>query len=444
MNKPILNIQNAHLGILTRYLLLAFLWFGSPLNVIAASAGCDDAFVQLADDILAIDVAPNGADDTANIQCALDIATAGGVPVVRLEPATYFISAIRVENFKGTFQGRTIATTILKVLDQSIDCIAMEDSGLRSAAIKFVKGEPRIRFMTVRASSPCVSDHPLSAILHFTGESAQIDNCNNDVIFAVVDRVVIDGMSLNRANIFAGIKATAEGRLAGGCKVTLLGTFKINRSTVSEVFAGLVTSMRASAQVDINFNKFEANVQAINLVETNQNTTITQNTFFGDNLVDDRYSGVIVTNFRDAPPSTRLVVNKNEFNISSTFPGITSVGVRIVFAINGGPVSKVSAVITNNRFKLSGNKTYGIRIRNTSNTHVSANNFNGSGARAIYVYGDIPVTGWTITANTGLAGFTSFLTEDIRLASNTSLNIVGGGQGASVQDDGVNNTILPQ
>ena len=58
----------------------------------------------------------------------------------------------------------------------------------------------------------------------------------------------------------------------------------------------------------------------------------------------------------------------------------------------------------------------------------------------------VPVTGWTITANLGLAEFESVdLWEgDIRLDESTSDCIVGPGQGAIVIDNGVNNTILPQ
>ncbi len=94
-----------------------------------------------------------------------------------------------IENFKGTFEGKTKTSTILEVVDGSISCNSMNNSGLLAAAIKFVKGEPRIRFMNIRAFMPCSSGF-LDAIVHFTGESAESLNCDNDVIFGAVDRVI--------------------------------------------------------------------------------------------------------------------------------------------------------------------------------------------------------------------------------------------------------------
>ena len=410
----------------------------------ASNQGCDEAeaFIELDNDSLVINVSPTGIDDTVNIQCALDSAVDTGIPTVKLAASTYYISSLMVEQFKGSFEGTTKATTIIEVVDGSINCGAMRDSGHESAAIKFAHGEPRIRFMTIRADMPC-SQGRLDTIVHFTGDSAQASNCDNNVIFGAVDRVIIDGTSTDDG-AWTAVTTGPEGRLLGGCKDTLLGTFKLNRSTIKNTFAGVVTSMKSGAQVDINFNEFHGNLQAVNLFDSNQNTTITTNKFFGDNTADSSYFGVLATNFSDnPPPSTRMVVHNNDFDISSSFAEHWSYGVSAQF---GGDrvISDVSSVVTNNRFNLSGDTTYGLVFADISNVHVSANRFNGSGARAIYVAGDTPVSGWTITANTGLAGFSSANGDAIRLYTNTSSCIVGPGQGASVRDDGVNNTVLPQ
>ena len=55
--------------------------------------------------------------------------------------------------------------------------------------------------------------------------------------------------------------------------------------------------------------------------------------------------------------------------------------------------------------------------------------------------GDFSVSGWTITANTGLAGFSSDIV-DIGLGPTTSQCIVGPGQGATVANLGLGNRIL--
>jgi len=444
MNTYPFVIKNPLFTILINCLILSIFWFGSPLVVFASSVGCDDEFVQLANAQSVIEVSPTGTDDTVNIQCALDMAKKQGIPTVRLGSATYFISAIAIDKFNGTFEGKTTATTTLQVLDHSVDCMGMDTNGLRASAIRFSRGEPRVRFMTIKAALPCVTDFQMSSILRFTGEPAFVGNCKNDVIFATVDRVMIDGTGSTKPRIWSGIQISPEGRLLETCKDTLLGTFKLNRSSVVNIYAGLKTVMKSLAQVDINFNEFKNNHQAINIYDSNQSTTITGNTFIGGNSATENYAAIQVNNLLDnPPPSTRVVIHNNRFTVTSLFTETTSRVIKFGW-FTDGPVSAISAVITNNTFNLNDTRTYGIRAKSTSNTHVSANTFNGSGARAIYVYGEVPVTGWTITANKGLATFVSDRTEDIRLSSATSNCIIGPGQGSSIQDDGSNNTILPQ
>ena len=421
-----------------KLLMMGLLWFGASLDVMASSVGCNDGFVQMHVDELVIDVAPTHVDDTVNIQCALDAAVRLGIPIVRLESDSYEIGHLSVEGFVGSFQGRTRAGTIVRVTDDAIECSAMHSLAMQSAVIKFVKGEPRLRYMTINANVPCRNGSILDAIVHFTGESSQAGNCEFDVIFGVVDRIAIDGKQAAH-DIRAAISATPEGH---GCKDSLLGTFKLNRSMISNTSIGVITSMKSGAQVDINFNEFHNNLKSVYLVDTNQNTTITTNEFFGDNTTEEDYFGVLVANVSDSPPaSTRVIVHNNDFTIAASNPERWSFGVSVRWII-----SKVSSIVSNNRFVLSGDHTYGLRYRNNSNAHVTANRFNGSGARAILVTGNgsVPVNGWTITANTGLAGFDAVDGEDIRLDYSTSDCIIGPGQGATILDNGENNTILPQ
>lgn len=448
MGKRLLDSDFYYLPSLTKSIALVLLGFGFSFNAIAVDVGCNNAFVQLLDDEMVIDVQPNLSNDTINLQCALDAATSMGVPTVRLRGATYSISSVVAENFKGTLEGKTKATTIVNVLDNSVDCVAINDSGMYAAALKFIKGEPRVRFMTIRAEASCTDGLGLDTILHFTGAATGTADCDNDVIFGAVDRVVLDGTSINNGP-WAAVEAAPEGRFLGGCKETLLGTFKLNRSTIQNTFSGVVTNMKAGAQVDVNFNEFQNNIQAVNVWDSNQNTTITTNKFFGDNTLTNNYQGVYITNWSDNPPNTsRVVIHNNEFNISATTLDNFSYGVLQVFDFYDAPgnISNISTVITNNTFNLNGvdgGDIYGVRFKDSSNVHVSANRFTGHGARAIYVSGSTPMTGWTITANTGFATFTHSFLDDIRLGSNTSMFIVGPGQGLTVRDDG-NNTVLPQ
>ena len=436
---------------LSDFSILLILAFCFPFNSMAESIGCDDTFVQLDDNALVINVMPTGLNDTTNMQCALDVATRDGYPIVRLAADTYYIGGLLVENFKGTFEGKTKTATILEVMDDSIDCEAMEIDGLTSSVLKFVGGEPRIRFMTINADQPCIGEARVNNILHFTGQPATAENCDNDVIFGAVDRVILNTMSWKGARI--AVSASAEaGNLPGGsnlpgCTDTLLGTFKLNRSLISNASTAIYTAMKAGAQVDINFNEFRDNHRSIWLVDTNQNTTITTNKFFNEDpsseFGGDGFTAFSIdTRSDDAPAVTRVVIHNNEFNMQSAFGGSGTV----IWMGNDTGDTNISSVITNNRFNLAGNSITGIFAKSVSNAHVSANRFSGDGRSAIFTNGDSELaTGWTITANTGLKDFDSWPSDvDIFLGSETSQCIVGPGQGAGFGDAGTDNTVLPQ
>lgn len=400
---------------------------------------CGDYLMQMEDDDLVIRVPANHIDDTYNLQCALEAAAELGVPTVKLASDTYFISQLFVENFNGTLEGTTKTSTIIEVLDQSINCDGMRAAGRIPSAIKFVGGEPRVRYMTITANQPCKSSSWLRSILHFTGGSAYADDCDNDVIFGVVDRVNLNATDIY-TGLFAGVRVSAEGRSYGGCKDTLLGTFKLNRSQISNTNYGVMISMQAGAQVDINFNEFVENRVGIYIWDSNQNTTITTNNFMsGDDVFDYSYYGIrIRTLSPDAPTKTRVVIHNNDFNVTSS-PYLHAYS---VFAIQDYPVANISSVVSNNRFNLKYG-AFGVWYSDISNTHVSANRFTGDGFEAVFVTGTDPVSGWTITANQGIGSFNS-IRSDIFLDENTSECIVGAGQGAVVDDDGSDNTVLPQ
>jgi len=388
-----------------------------------------------------ITVSPTGIDDTANVQFALIEAAKEGYPTVKLNSGTYFISSVYVENFKGTLEGVTKAQTIVEVLDNSINCAGMELAEKTSSAIKFVGGEPRIRYMTIKTGWPCENSQPIQSVLHFTGASAMSGNCANDLIFGAVDRVILQGSRNTFDGISSAVLVSAEGNQLGGCKQTLLGTFKLNRSEISSFWIGLSTTMKSASQVDVNFNLFEVNGNAIWLSDTNQNTTITGNVISAVDVSDWWQKGVVIrTETLDAPHKTRVVINNNEFTLLSS-AGVTNYAVDVT---QSGRVANVSAVITNNKFYLSGGNARGISMSDVSNTHVSANRFTGDGEMAVYVSGTTPVSSWTITANKGLADFVSSEGADIKLDADTSECIIGSGQGADVNDLGTDNTVLPQ
>jgi len=415
-------------------------------NVILATeppvnSDCDSQFVSQNPNELVLDILPTGADDTANIQCALDLAAKSGVPVVRLGRAEYTISNILVTGFNGSFQGSTRADSILNITDQSISCTSMESQGLSSAAIKFVTGEPRLRFMTITAGNPCTSGDPLKNLIHFTGLDANDSSCKNDVIFGTIDRVTIAGPGRD-SSIISAIGVTPEAAVLGGCKNTLLGTFKLNRSEISDFSTGITSSMKSSAQVDVNFSTFINNSTAISLADSNQSTTITANVFNSENSdpASSTAYGILVTTLAaDAPSKTRVVINNNQFNFTDS---TNNSGNAITAGVFNTVIQDVSISITNNNFTLAGQELIAINGIDINNATVSTNRFSGVGFYGILAdrSNSSGISDWTITANTGFGSFTSM--SDILLGAGTSQFIIGPNQNATTDDQGSGNTIL--
>jgi len=108
-------------------------------------------------------------------------------------------------------------------------------------------------------------------------------------------------------------------------------------------FTGLQTTMKGGAQVDVNFNNFEDNHNAVWLHNTNQNTTITVNKISAVDVGASTNKGIVIrTQTADAPNTTRVVINNNEFTLASS-SGVIS------YAVDGeqpGRVANISAVVT--------------------------------------------------------------------------------------------------
>lgn len=409
-------------------------------TVLADSVGCDDAYVQLDTAVLVINVEPTGVDDTNNIQCALDAAIATNIPTVRLGKHTYNISNLLVENFKGTFEGTSISSTTIQVIDRSVDCAAFVFSNTYSSAIKFSNGEPRIRYMTILADDPCVESEFIFSLLMFTGRPATDPVCGNDVIFGVVDRIKLVEFATDR--VTRPIAVFTDSLVLGdGCINNLLGTFKLNRS---EIIArrGVLLGMKSGAQVDINFNKFSMrNGLAVEIVDANQSTTIFSNEF---KFVKDKLDGIAFslisvtarTENAMTPAFNRVVIHKNKFDVSEALRG------EIIRVRSDYLPKKITTLITDN-ILLVGAEPEGLDLlfvhasgKGVSKGLVSGNAL-GEIRAGIRLEGSV---GWTIVENSGFANTSS--PPDIELGVATSTCIVGPGQNATVDDFGTGNFIL--
>ena len=102
-----------------------------------AQTVCDAAEVKLGNNY--IQVAPTAVDDTANIQCALDLAIEKRIPEIRLTRGDICIVALLAKGFSGTMQGGGQDYTRIFMKEQVIHC------GNASSAITFEVCEPIIR-----------------------------------------------------------------------------------------------------------------------------------------------------------------------------------------------------------------------------------------------------------------------------------------------------------
>lgn len=108
---------------------------------------------------------PNGKDDTANIQAALNACVAKGPGcTVQLAAGTYFTSQLVVYNFQGTFKGKGMNATTIEALyplpvksDRLMgnsNCAPNTTTCLWSSLIIFVEGNIHVSDMSIKENAP--------------------------------------------------------------------------------------------------------------------------------------------------------------------------------------------------------------------------------------------------------------------------------------------------
>jgi parallel beta-helix repeat protein len=380
-----------------------------------------------------IEVAPTDADDTANIQCALDEATRLGVTTVRLARSEYAITRVRVSGFRGSFEGGGAQNTTLVLFEQGIDCAAMEREGETPAGLKFVGGDVLVTRMTIGAANPCSTEpnFPLFFVVHFTGQFSGA-TCENETGFGRIDRANVIGLGGN-PDIW-GVGVVAEGYIFGQCNDTLLGTFKLNRSVVGGFNTGIILSLRGSGQVDINFSEFSDSFRHLYVENGNQLMTVQANQFFSFDNLNAAHVSVELFNNELSPAQNRAVIFRNQFQLTEQSNDITVAGVGVFKA---APVN-LSLVVSDNRFELEAPAGSGVYVEDTDGANISSNRFLGQPDTGIFLLGG--GRGSTVVSNIFSANFPLF--ADIFLNNSTSGVITGLNAGAFIVDDGSGNVVL--
>jgi hypothetical protein len=411
-----------------------------------AQTVCDAAEVKLGNNY--IQVAPTGSDDTENIQCALDLAAERNIPKVRLTRGDFYTGALVVRNFVGTLQGVGRDHTRLRLTPREANC------GYNSAHLTFAGGEPRVRWLSMIWGARSCTEGWYSVSIWFTGASEGEASCARDTMFATVDNVSLLGLGVD-ASYSIGILVAARASENPDCANVLLGTLRVNRSSISGFETGASVNLQGDAQVGIFNNEFTGDLRGLVAGGSYADLTISGNHFA---------SVPYETPSSCHGPATGLSVNKGP-----GFHGITwlSVHGNVFDVVEGGwcdgtgislwqgpEAPRLRAVVSGNRFRLRGfyYGAMGIRASGVSGAVVSGNFFEmetsaeteTSAASGLYVTASSPglASDWTVVSNSGFGSAGN--QADIILDENTRGALIGPWQGATVIDLGFDNTVLPQ
>ena len=427
---------------LTFRLIAALAMITGVQSALAQDLGCSSLVSLNGGTIEVESVESEGSsDDTENVQCALDAATEGGYRDVFLTSPQYTIGAIAVTGFVGDLRGRSKAGTHVTIEDSSLSC-----DGAIGVAIEFRVGTASVRNMTLHVDSPCGDGGSASVIAYYSDPN----KCSNRTTFGNVDRVVINGQGTSGLDAVTGVTMQA----APGCTAAnerILGTLKVNRSEMTQLDFGVISSVAGGGQVDVNYNTFDMVGLPLTILDAAQSTTVLSNTFnFNDVPGYPAGTGlgttaVFIASTSDSPASNSTTIKSNKFKDA----GASSAGYGILAGQQGSSIAH-TMLVSANTFTGNSSSTDGAGLAaiDTNDGLVSGNRFSGkagtwidlrSGTKADgYVGGN--VSGWAIVANDFGA---SQATTDVLLGTRTSGIIVGKDQDLPKVDDQTgNNDVL--
>ncbi|MEM6539470.1 MAG: hypothetical protein AAF668_17305 [Pseudomonadota bacterium] len=408
-NEVLVLIRSA----LPTLLFAALLAFVST-HAFAQNDACDSDYVSQTDAI--VTVSPSAGDDTENIQCAFDEATARSLKEVRLTAGDFTVSSqIFVESFEGSFAGQTTATTVIRVEERSVACGIDATEGI----FEFSRGNVSVRRMSIEVGRPCATGD-IYSVIFFTADPA---DCELRTAFGNVDRVSLTGPG--KTIDFGVAIQMAESELCP-IDLRLLGTLKVNRSEIIGFPTGVITALVGGAQVDINFNEFAGNDTAVIFINSNTNATITGNVFrYNDaqgSIAGTSAAVSLLTGSPVAPAQNRLVIHNNQFIDGGVFEIAAAID---GFLVSGANRTAHSLVVSSNLFTLSSVRAVGIVYTDVDNGVIVDNGFRGSAEFAVILDSfnfSQPITGWSVVANRFNSVGSAF---DVFFGPGTSNSIVG-------------------
>ncbi len=288
-----------------------------------------------------ISVASEAGNDTANLQCALDVAIENSISSIQLSGSAYNIDSVSAVGFRGSISGVSKANTVVTLNAAGVACAENDPSALR-----FYVGAPTIERMTINAEELCGSTGGQASAIGFYSNA---NSCSDDrTVFGNVDRVVINGPGASATDLVSAVSMTK----ANACDDIVLGTLKVNRSEISGLSHGVLTSIGGEGQVDINFNTFTNMGTSIAIANANQGSSIASNTInFNDtenfaSVAGFGVTGILVGGDANAPSLNLTSIKKNTFKNGNA----GAAGYAVLVGQEGNKVAH-SMWVSSNRFE---------------------------------------------------------------------------------------------
>ena len=135
--------------------LMASMLLVTPAAGADPAIDCDHHYVKVHGNT--VKVLPTGGDDTANLQCALDLASSMPWAKVKLIAGDYHTSFLEAEGFHGVFKGAGRDHTTILTLAEGLDCNARFLEAGDAMLLMFEGGDVVLKGFTigVGGEAPC-------------------------------------------------------------------------------------------------------------------------------------------------------------------------------------------------------------------------------------------------------------------------------------------------
>lgn len=349
---------------------------------------------------------PNGTDDTANIQSALNACVAHGPGcTVQLQAGRYLTSQLVTYDFQGTFKGMGQEKTTIEALPAlpvtlpdiftNGECAPNTSDCLWPSLVIFVDGDIRVSDFTINVPSI-----PATQIYYEEGMPAT--HLNDGIRFmgrnptsAAVQRVTVEGtaassdvscpdFNLCNAVIYDGVFPRTQTPFD---YYFLSGTLSVTNSYFTSVSLGVgATGLLRDSRITIGGSPWAGNV--FENVDIGAFPTISQNSIeevsFNTSTGNLEPIGIFPWfSFVPSKLSTYLIHNNTLKPAGPNADGIT------VVDVSPNPISHV--LIYNNRIEAQDIGNDAIAVLTTSGTAIVNNRISGTGPDAIGFYGSTSV-----------------------------------------------------